>query len=157
MGKINLKEDFTYSIAHHYPEAVRHVKRIGMCKYRFSIYLGDCGEIKSSPQDIYDDLYKYSTVGVCLERFHEGFDCFCSMSLKELDSRFDYPTIGYEKFYNYELTIPALEEVWGKLLELNNLGSSSNVKREKACKRCGRMNDESAEVCWGFTCGMVIR
>jgi len=125
---------------------IQYNKHIG--NYSLAIYTGVWGITESVPNSSNLPFNKYSIVGVAIINNNT------CITLEDIGLDFPYGKIPENRFY-YNLKIEDVNILYNKLCELSGLPidnlpttNVSNVRKEKACRCCGRMNDIGATPCW---------
>jgi hypothetical protein len=137
----NIVDDiFSFDLYSQYSNGPYYEKNIG--DYILSIFIGKWEYTCSKPEDNTLPINKYRVVGVVVSENSANFildllETFSIQGLPEIISN----TKGY-----YNLSIQELNLVYNHLINLaegkDNTEASSVKNKEKACKVCGRMNDE---------------
>jgi hypothetical protein len=117
--------------------------RIG--DYMLSIYLGEWHYTQSLPIDASLPLQDYDIYGIEVSK-NKYYDI---ITLDEIGINGIVRNSGSNGAYNVSKS--KLEEIYNKLFELSGVKVSL---KEAPCKRCGKMNDIGAPVCWSFNCGI---
>jgi hypothetical protein len=108
----------------------------------------------SKPEDENLSFERYKIVGVGVSTYMDKDSGYVSSTIK-LDKLgiqgLSIPCYVSDDYTYYNLTIEELNVVYNRLCEL--AGEEKEVN-ERPCKRCGKMNNIGAPVCWSFTCGV---
>jgi hypothetical protein len=130
-------------------------KQIGI--YWLQIFVGRWIHTCSKPEDGNLSLDKYKMVGVGVSTDLNEYSDYVSSTINLLDKLgiqgLSIPCYvgSSDRYTYYVLTIEELNVVYNRLWEL--AGEEKEVN-ERPCKRCGKMNNMGAPVCWSFTCGV---